>query len=93
VWIGRDRICGICHAAAKMTQQEIDATNPPPPTNPEDLVLDQIMFFRDWLVRNPRAPTRMKIHIVRQISRLEAVVREWIPTKYRPQTDLKGGRA
>jgi hypothetical protein len=65
----------------------------PPPTNPEDLALAQIAFFHDWLRSHPRAPTRMKLHIVRQIARLEAVVREWIPTKYRPQTDLKGGRA
>ena len=76
-----------------MTQQEIDATDPPKPTNPEDLVLGQIAFFRDWLASHPEATTRMRIYIVRQISRLEAVVREWIPTKYLPRPDLKGGRS
>jgi hypothetical protein len=35
----------------------------------------------------------MKLHIARQISRLEAVMREWIPTRYIPRRDLKGGRA
>lgn len=65
----------------------------PLPENPEDRALGQIAFFRDWLASHPKASTRMKSHIVRQISRLEAIVREWIPTKYQPRVDLKGGRS
>ncbi len=93
VWIGYGRLCGICHRAACATQDEIDAMPTPPPENPEDRALQEITFFRDWLASHPEASTRMKSHIVRQISRLEAIVREWIPTKYQPRVDLKGGRS
>ena len=65
----------------------------PAPENPEDRALSQIAFFRDWLEAHPDVTTRMKIHIVRQILELEKTVREWIPTRYLPRTDLKGGRA
>jgi hypothetical protein len=64
----------------------------PEPRNPEDQALEQIAFFRNWLLDHPKAPTRTKIHIARQISRLEAIVREWVPTKYRPDRKYKGGK-
>jgi hypothetical protein len=91
VRIPEARVCGVCHAAAKYTQDQIDAMPAPPPENPEDRALDQIAFFRQWMSDHPRATTRMKTHIVRQIARLEAIVREYIPTRYQPQ-GLKGGR-
>jgi hypothetical protein len=84
------RVCGICHAAGQSTQVEIDKMPAPPPVNPEDRALEQIAFFRDWLASHPKATTRMKIHIVRQIMVLETIVREYLPTKYLP-THLKGG--
>jgi hypothetical protein len=87
------RVCGVCHAATRATQQEIEKMPAPPPINPEDQALSQIAFFRDWLKDHPEATTRTKTHVVRQISRLEAVVREWIPTKYQPRANLKGGRS
>jgi hypothetical protein len=91
VLISIDRVCGICHKAARPTQDEIDAMPVPPPTNPEDRALREIDFLLDWLASHPRATTRMKTHIVKQVTRLEATVREFIPTKYMPRTGLKGG--
>jgi hypothetical protein len=86
------RVCGICHGATKTTQHQIDVMPVPEPKNPEDQALEQIAFFRNWLEDHPTAPTRTKIHIVRQISRLEADLREWVPTKYRPDRKFKGGK-
>jgi hypothetical protein len=82
----------ICFAAAKTTQADIDKSNPPPPENPEDRAISQIVFFQDWLKDHPQAPTRTKLHIARQISRLEVIVKEWMPTKYRPDRKYKGGK-
>ena len=92
VRIGYGRLCGICHRSHSVTQDEIDAMSAPPPENPEDRALDQIAFFRDWLASHPQASVRVKIQIERQILELEAVVREFIPTRYTPRADLKGGR-
>ncbi len=83
-------MCGVCYRAARITQQQIDRMPAPEPENPEDRAIAQIAFFKDWLVSHPKATTRTKTHIVKQITRLEAVVREWIPTRY-VQQRLKGG--
>jgi len=64
----------------------------PPPVNPEDRALERITYLRDWLKVNPKASTHMKTHIVRQIRRLEAVAREYIPTRYLPAA-LRGGKS
>ncbi len=85
-----DRVCGVCYRAARITQQQIDRMPAPPPENPEDRAIAQIAFFKDWLASHPKATTRMKTHIVKQITRLEAVVKEWMPTRYVPH-GLKGG--
>jgi len=77
---------------AKRTQQDIDAAKWPEPENPEDRVLKQIGFYREWLVNHPKAPTKMKLHIAKQISRLEAEFAHWMPSKYRPDPKLKGGK-
>lgn len=86
------RICGVCHAAAKLTQQAIDAMPAPDPENPEDRAVQQMQFFRDWLQSHPEATTRMKLHVKRQIARLDAIVREWMPTQYRRNGSLRGGK-
>jgi hypothetical protein len=83
----------VCHEVAKRTQQEIDAKAWPAPENPEDRALRQIGFYREWLVNHPEAPTRMKLHIARQIKRLEVEFALWMsPPKYRPDPRLKGGK-
>lgn len=93
VWIGHDRICGVCSKVAKRTQQEIDAAEWPDPENPEDRALKQIAFFRQWLEDHRDAPTQMKVHIVKQIRRLEAEFAYWLePPKYVPDPRLKGGK-
>jgi hypothetical protein len=86
-----DRVCGICYRAARSTQNEIDRMPAPPPENPEDRAIAQIAYFKDWLQSHPKAPTRAKLYVVKQITRLEAVVTEWMPTKYQPRAGLKGG--
>ena len=58
-----------------------------------ELTEGQIGFYREWLVNHPKAPTRMKQHIVRQIARLEADFAYWmLPPAYRPDANLKGGK-
>jgi hypothetical protein len=93
VWIGPDVVCGICSKVAKHTQQEIESEQWPVPENPEDRAVKQIAFFKAWLETHRDADTRTKLHIMKQIYRLEAVVNEWIqPTRYRPDPKLKGGK-
>ena len=53
VLISQGRVCGICHKAARPTQDEIEAMPAPAPENPEDRALDQIAFFRGWLEAHP----------------------------------------
>jgi hypothetical protein len=82
----------ICAAAAQTTQNEIDAMPAPPPENAEDRAIAQIAFFKDWLVSHPEAAALTKYHVMKQIRQQEAIVNEWMPTKYhRPRAGLKGG--
>ena len=85
------RVCGVCHAAGRSTQVNIDKMPAPPPVDPEVRALERIAFFRDWLASHPGATTRMRVHILRQIIALEGIVREYIPTRYLPAA-LKGGK-
>ena len=87
------RICVVCHEASKITQQIIDKMLAPLPEEPQVRAGRMIVFFHDWLKAHPKAPTRMKLHIVRQIRRQERLLREWMPTRYAPRADLKGGRS
>src|SRR4051812_38024026 len=71
VRIGQGSICGVKHCVSKHTQQDIDGCEWPAPENPEDRATRQIAFFRRWLFDHPESDTRTKVHIMRQIYRLE----------------------
>jgi len=92
VMIRIGRVCGVCHAAGRSTQDEIDKMPAPPPANPETRALAQIVFLRDWLSSHPEASTLMKLHVERQIMEQEKILREWIATRYLPSERLKGGK-